>query len=109
MFTHVSFVSLPVEDVNRARDFYRDRLGMAVTVDEPYGDSRWIMLEMRDAKTRLHLDHRPERIDRTGQPALPLITADGMWDAATKVVSAARGGNHPETRSAEGSTAKGTQ
>ena len=40
---------------------------------------------------------------------LPLITADGMWDAATKVVSAARGGNHPETRSAEGSTAKGTQ
>jgi succinyl-CoA synthetase beta subunit len=40
---------------------------------------------------------------------LPLITADGMWDAATKVVLAARGQNHPETRSAEGSTAKGHQ
>jgi succinyl-CoA synthetase beta subunit len=40
---------------------------------------------------------------------LPLITADGMWDAATKVVLAARGQNHPETRNGEGSTAKGHQ
>src|SRR5687768_1921385 len=40
---------------------------------------------------------------------LPLITADGMWDAATKVVLAAGGQNHPETRSAEGSAAKGLQ
>lgn len=75
MFTHLSFATLPVRDQDRALAFYTDTMGMSVSVDAPYGDMRWIMLEMPGARTRLHLD-RVDAPPRTDKPAIPLIAED---------------------------------
>jgi predicted enzyme related to lactoylglutathione lyase len=74
-FTHVSFATIPVADPIRARDFYRDKLGLVVDVDAPYGETRWIMMAIPGARTRIHLDHRPSHTPGD-QPVLPLISRD---------------------------------
>jgi catechol 2,3-dioxygenase-like lactoylglutathione lyase family enzyme len=41
----VAIVSIPVADQNRARDFYRDKLGFKVVIEKPMGPSQsWIQL-----------------------------------------------------------------
>lgn len=37
-------VPVPVSDVDRARDFYRDRLGFNVDIDDQFGDLRVVQL-----------------------------------------------------------------
>ena len=82
MFSHIGFVSIPVEDVSRARDFYRDVMGMEVVMDErgPFG--RWVMLGMEDAETRIHLDRRPEGDPPPPKPVLVLVSRDIDADCA---------------------------
>lgn len=75
MLSHISFISIPVTDPDRARDFYAERLGMSVTVDAPYGDKRWIMLAIPGARTQLHLDH-VDAMPEWGKPTLPIIVDD---------------------------------
>ncbi len=75
MLSHISFLSLPAVDLERARDFYVQKLGMAVHTDAPYGESRWIMLTMSDARTRLHFD-KVDQIGPQNVPALPIVTED---------------------------------
>lgn len=75
MFSHLTFVSLPVLDVGRARDFWRDAMGLRVETDAPDGESRWVMLEIPGARTKVHLDP-VARIPDNGKPVLPLIAAD---------------------------------
>ena len=74
MLSHISFVSIPVLDPDRALAFYRDALEMSVVVDEPYGSMRWIMLAIADSPTQLHLDQVADMPDRTF--TLPLIVSD---------------------------------
>ena len=76
MFSHIGFVSIPVDDISRARDFYRDVMGMEVVMDEagPYG--RWVMMGMEDAETRIHLDRRPEGEGPPPKPVLVLVSRD---------------------------------
>ncbi|HEU0220879.1 MAG TPA: VOC family protein [Paracoccaceae bacterium] len=75
MFSHISFASIPVVDLERARDFWRDKMGLTVAVDASYGESRWIMLEIPGANTRLHLD-KVAAMPAADEPALPLIAPD---------------------------------
>ena len=73
MLSHISFLSIPALDLERARDFYVQKLGMSVHTDAPYGDSRWIMLTMGDARTRLHFNQVSE-IGPQNVPTLPIVT-----------------------------------
>ena len=68
MLTHISFVSVPVDDVERAMAFYRDVLGMEVVSDAPGPFGRWVMLSLEGAETRVHLDQRPEGRSRRASP-----------------------------------------
>ena len=83
MFSHIGFVSVPVDDISRARDFYRDVMGMEVVMDErgPFG--RWVMMGMEDAETRIHLDRRPEGEGPPPKPVLVLVSRDIDGDCAT--------------------------
>lgn len=76
MFSHVAFISIPVDDVTRARDFYRDVMGMAVFQDDrgPYG--RWVMMGMEGAETRIHLDRRGAEEGPPAKPVLVLVSRD---------------------------------
>lgn len=75
MLSHISFISIPVTDPDRARDFYAKWLGMSVMVDASYSDKRWIMLAIRCARTQLHLDH-VDAMPEQGRPTLPIIVDD---------------------------------
>lgn len=56
MIKGVKFVSIPVEDQDRALAFYTERLGLAVATDQPFDDDqRWIELRVPGADTRVVL------------------------------------------------------
>jgi lactoylglutathione lyase len=42
MISGVSKVVVPVDDQERARDFWTTKLGFEVVTDESYGDERWV-------------------------------------------------------------------
>ena len=75
MFSHVSFVSIPVLDQDRALAFWSETMELVTTVDAPFEEHRWIMLEIPGARTQLHLDQVASLPERS-RPALPLIAAD---------------------------------
>jgi predicted enzyme related to lactoylglutathione lyase len=82
MFTRIHFDTVPALDVERARDFYRDKLGFAVERDNPYGDSRWVFMRIPGADTLLHFDKQPS-IEKSPTPALVLATDDVDATCAT--------------------------
>jgi predicted enzyme related to lactoylglutathione lyase len=82
MFSHIHFQTLPVTDVVRARDFYRDVLGFDVERDNPYGDSRWVFMKIPGADTLLHFDER-KTLPASDKPVLVLVTADVDATCAT--------------------------
>lgn len=56
MITHVKLVSIAVTDQNRALEFYTEKLGFEVAVDEPFNrDARWIELSLPQGQTRVVL------------------------------------------------------
>ena len=75
MFTHVHFQSIGVTDIDRALEFYTTKLDFAVERDDPYGDSRWIFLQLPGARTMLHFELK-DAVPRTDTPALVLATED---------------------------------
>jgi predicted enzyme related to lactoylglutathione lyase len=75
MFTHIHFDSVPATNVERARDFYRDRLGFAVERDNPYGGDRWVFMRIPGAETLLHFD-KVASVPATETPVLVLATDD---------------------------------
>ena len=82
MFSHVGFVSIPVDDISRARDFYCEVMGMDVVMDErgPFG--RWVMMGMEGAETRIHLDRRGKGEGPPAKPVLVLVSRDIDADCA---------------------------
>lgn len=82
MLKRINFQTLPAKDFLRARDFYRDRLGMRVDTDAPYGDSRWIFMAIPGADTKLHFGAADELAIKPGTPALCLVTDDVDAEAA---------------------------
>lgn len=75
MFSRIHFDTVRAVDVERARDFYRDKLGFAVERDNPYGDSRWVFMRIPGADTLLHFD-KQDSVPATETPALVLVTDD---------------------------------
>jgi predicted enzyme related to lactoylglutathione lyase len=73
MFSHLSFASLPVTDLDRALAFWRDVMGLTVVTDASSHGMRWVELEVPGARTRLHLDP-VAALPETERPVLPLIT-----------------------------------
>ena len=56
MITAIKFVSVPVEDQDRALAFYTAKLGFTVATDQPFSETqRWIELRIPGADTRLVL------------------------------------------------------
>ncbi|MDF0599561.1 VOC family protein [Psychromarinibacter sp. C21-152] len=75
LFERIHFQSIDATDVERARDFYVEKLGFRVERDAPYGDSRWIFVEIPDAETLLHFNDVDE-IAPQDTPALVLVTGN---------------------------------
>jgi predicted enzyme related to lactoylglutathione lyase len=59
----VGKVIVPVEDQERAKEFWAERVGFEVTRDETYGDERWIEVSSPGEGPVLVLSPRP-----AGQP-----------------------------------------
>jgi catechol 2,3-dioxygenase-like lactoylglutathione lyase family enzyme len=79
--SHINFVSIPVDDQDRAIAFYRDALGFAVTTDAPYAPGwRWIFLSLPGGQARLQFARRGE-VAVTDVPALTLV-CDSVDDLA---------------------------
>jgi predicted enzyme related to lactoylglutathione lyase len=56
MISHLKFASIPVQDQNRALDFYTEKLGFTILTDQPFdGKQRWIELRIPKAETRIVL------------------------------------------------------
>jgi predicted enzyme related to lactoylglutathione lyase len=64
MLKRVKFTTVPVQDQDRALEFYTKKLGLKVFTDQPMGDSRWIELKVSGSETLLVLvknsNHKPE-------------------------------------------------
>lgn len=73
--TQIHFQSIPVTDIDRAIAFYRERLGLKVERNAPYGESRWVFMQIEGAQTLLHFDHVDEVPERN-TPALVLNSDD---------------------------------
>lgn len=78
----INFVSVPVEDQDRAVAFYRDALGFEMQLDAPYQEGwRWIFMTLPGAETRLHFARTSELSWLAEMPALALVVADVDADA----------------------------
>lgn len=78
MITAIKFVSVPVENQDRALAFYTTALGFTIATDQPLSETqRWIELKVPGAETRLVLFTPEGHEDRIGslQP-LTFLSAD---------------------------------
>ncbi|MEM9062735.1 MAG: VOC family protein [Pseudomonadota bacterium] len=76
MISHVSFASLNVTDLDRAKAFWSEIVGFEETVDmEAIPGMRWVMLRPGQAETQLHL-WKVDEVPQTGMPALPFVDPD---------------------------------
>lgn len=67
MITHLKFASIPVQDQNRALEFYTEKLGFTIITDQPFDEKqRWIELRVPKAETRLVLFTADEHVGRIG-------------------------------------------
>ena len=76
MITNISFASINVTDLDRAKAFYADTIGFEVTTDsDAIPGMRWIMLRPGQAETQLHLN-LVEALPPMDMPALPFTAPD---------------------------------
>jgi predicted enzyme related to lactoylglutathione lyase len=96
MISAVGKVVVPVDDQERARRFWTEKAGFAVTTDAPYGDERWIEVAPPGGGPVLILSPRaePEREVPERLPHSPVMfTCDDL--AGTHRELAARGVEFP--------------
>jgi len=77
----VKFVSIPVNDQDRALDFYTRQLGMTIVTDQPMGASgaqRWIELKISGADTHVVLFTPPGQEDRIGGFSNVVFSSDNV-------------------------------
>ncbi|MEL7471540.1 MAG: VOC family protein [Pseudomonadota bacterium] len=76
MISHVTFASIPVTDVDRAKAFWVEIVGFDETYDaEAKPGMRWTMLTPPGAQTAIQLQ-LVEAMPETEMPALPLVAPD---------------------------------
>lgn len=66
MIQSVKFISIPVQDQDRALAFYTGKLGFKIATDQPMGPQRWIELRIGRAETRVVLFTPEGHADRVG-------------------------------------------
>jgi predicted enzyme related to lactoylglutathione lyase len=67
MIKQIKFISIPVQDQNRALDFYTEKLGFTIITDQPFDEKqRWIELRVPKAETRVVLFTAPGDEGRIG-------------------------------------------
>lgn len=67
MISHIKLVSIPVQDQNRALDFYTEKLGFTIITDQPFNTRQhWIELRIPKAETRVVLFTIEGQEDRIG-------------------------------------------
>lgn len=69
MITGIGKVVLPVDDQERARRFWTERIGFELRRDDSYGDERWIELSPPDGGPLLVLSRRGAGEPRPEPPA----------------------------------------
>jgi predicted enzyme related to lactoylglutathione lyase len=75
----VKFVSVPVNDQDRALAFYTDALGFLVATDQPFDErQRWIELRLPGADTRVVLFMMDGWEDKVGQMLNFTFAADNV-------------------------------
>ena len=67
MISGVSKVVLPVDDQERAKEFWTNRMGFELRRDESYGDERWIEVSPPDGSPLLVLSRRTPRRTEAGR------------------------------------------
>lgn len=73
----IAIVSVPVSDQVKARDFYRDIIGLTVLRDEEMGPGmRWIQLQPKDGGATIALVTWFEGLGPGGQQGLMLGVSD---------------------------------
>lgn len=81
MISHVKLVSIAVTDQDKALDFYTNKLGFEVVVDEPFNTSnraRWIELKPPEGQTRIVLLKAERNDPRVGRLSNIVFTADDV-------------------------------
>ena len=67
MIKSVKFVTVPAKDQDRSLEFFTERLGFAVSTDQPFdGEQRWIELRIPGADTRLVLFNMDAGMESAG-------------------------------------------
>jgi predicted enzyme related to lactoylglutathione lyase len=75
MIKRVNFVSVPVQDHDRALAFYTQKVGFKVFTDQTMGQMRWIELTIPGSETRVVL-HKNGQAPSDKIPALALVADD---------------------------------
>jgi predicted enzyme related to lactoylglutathione lyase len=68
VITGVSKIVVPVDDQERAREFWTDRVGFTLRRDESYGDERWIEVSPPNGGPLLILSPRADDDPRRDVP-----------------------------------------
>jgi lactoylglutathione lyase len=68
MISGISKVVVPVDDQERARDFWTTKLGFEVATDESYGDERWVEVRPPGGSPVLVLSPRTTAASRDEVP-----------------------------------------
>ncbi|GAA2628816.1 VOC family protein [Actinomadura fulvescens] len=81
--THATFVTLPVTDQDRAKEFYAGALGFEVVADRQAGPVRWVQVAPKGAQTSFTLATADQLGLQPGSVSgLMLETADLDGDCA---------------------------
>ncbi len=87
MIKAVKFVSIPVNDQDRALEFYTKKLGFNILTDQPFNDEqRWIELGIPGAETRVVLFTADEHKDRIGTFSNIVFTSDNVEKTCQQMV-----------------------
>jgi len=83
MITHLKFMSIPVQDQDRALKFYTEKLGFKIATNQEMGPGkRWIELRIGKAETRVVLftmDGEEGRIGTRMNCSLACDDVEATW------------------------------
>jgi predicted enzyme related to lactoylglutathione lyase len=100
MITGVGKVVIEVEDQDRAKTFWIEKLGFGLVQDAPYGEERWLEVQTPDHGTNLILELRAGEAPGAGTTPEDLPTSNVMFRCqdvrATYEELAARGVEFPQ-------------
>ena len=69
-------VTVPVSDLDRARDFYADQVGFNVDIDQQVGDMRFLQLTPPGSGCSIHLSPETERLKPGSLEGMFLVVSD---------------------------------